>query len=397
MGYIILIDMVNGLFLMQDFALPISQGIKFILLLLFLVRLSPTGDFTFAILLIVFFQLSPVAGLIRNGDFSAYFGDVVFAAKWINVPLSYLYFKCLFQSAYADTIQSSIKRMVGRNFIFLCVNMALGALGLGMSFYFHGYANAVGTKGFIYAGNELTILVLSLHFIIGSYWYYKQEYRKYLGLFLVFLAISFLITSKTVLIGVLVVGAIPIIASLRQRIHKKWINRISALVLFGTPIFLALIYLGVTRSGVIDKIQYSLERNNFDLLTVVLSNRNRFVAEGWDVFSRDFSWFGQLFGFGQHHHLYLSGHSAEVDFFTILFASGLLGLLFLLILLLFWLLNAQKLMKTSGYVLAKNTWLFLLFLILVANLAGHIFGSGIAGIFIGLSIALMHFKPVSHG
>ena len=79
-----------------------------------------------------------------------------------------------------------------------------------MSFYHHGYANAVGTKGFIYAGNELTILVLSLYFIVGCYIYYLKQYRNYLLLLLAFLGISFLITSKTVLAGVLLVFFIQI-------------------------------------------------------------------------------------------------------------------------------------------------------------------------------------------
>jgi hypothetical protein len=386
--------MINGFLLMHQLGLPLSQSIKFIILVLFLVRLSITQDFAIALLLIALFQIGPVMGLIKNGDLGVFYQDMVFAAKWINVPLSYLFFKNLLKSREFPLLFPLLRKVVSRNFGFLCFNMFLGGLGLGMAFYFHGYANAVGTKGFIYAGNELTILVLALFFIIGAYYFQKKQYSLFIAYFLVFVIISFLITSKTVLLGVLIVLLIPLIASRLKFVDRTWIDRISALIVFGAPILLATLYFGITRSGIIDKISFSMKRNNYDLLTVVLSNRNRFVKEGWEVFTTEYSWIGWFMGYGQQNHLLLSGHSAEVDFFSLLFASGILGLCVLFLVLLYWLLNARNLSAKPAYVYARQVWIFLIFLIVVSNLSGHIFSSGIAGIFIGLSIAMMHYKSV---
>ncbi|MGK2862155.1 MAG: O-antigen ligase family protein [Chitinophagaceae bacterium] len=283
--------------------------------------------------------------------------------------------------------------MVRRSFLFLAINLTLGLLGFGMAFYNHGYASEVGTRGFIYAGNELTILVLAIGFIIATYFYQKSEVKRFLIFFGIFMVFAFLITSKTVLAGVFIIFLIPVISALRVRIPKKWASWILAAFIIGIPILSLSFYIWVTKSGIINRIEQSMARNDNDFLTILVSNRNNFVKAGWEVYISDYSWIGKLVGFGQQHHLDLSGHSAEVDFFSLLFASGIIGFLTLLLVISYWMLNALKLNGILGYVYAKSVIIFLLFLVIAANLSGHVFGSGIAGLFIGLAIALMFYKP----
>ena len=103
---------------------------------------------------------------------------------------------------------------------------------------------------------------------------------------------------------------------------------------------------------------------------------------------------GKMFGYGQSYHLELSGHLAEVDFLSLLFASGMLGITVLFIIIFYWHINAINLKNIKGgYWYSKPVLFFLWFLILAANLSGHIFGSGIAGFFIGLALALMFYNP----
>lgn len=392
LSYIVLIDMINGFFMMEFSKIPISQIFKFLILVLFLIRLCVTKEFPFIVALILIFQLGPLNGLLKTGDASAYYADVVVATKWINVPLSFFYFKNLFQRNNLPRLEMRIKNVIRKSFLFISLNMFLGLLGLGMAFYHHGYDNAVGTRGYIYAGNELTILLLSLAFIMSSYLYEKQEFKKYALVFALVLFYSFMLTSKTVLGGVLVVFAIPIVSGIKFRIRRKWLDYIVGAFFFGIPALIILFYIGIMKSGVIQKIQFSLKRNDYDPLTVLLSNRNNFLREGWQVFSEKFTWMGKLIGYGQQYHLELSGHLAEIDFFSLLFASGIIGLLILLYLLVYWVINANYLVKTNAYVFAKPTLIFLWFIIIAANLSGHVFGSGISGFFIGLSIALMFYR-----
>lgn len=394
LSFVILVDMINGFMAMEFAKLPISQIFKFLLLLLFLLRLSKSKDFLLVLILLVIFQIGPVIGFIKTLDSSAFFKDIVVATKWFNVPLSFFYFKNLFQANNLNTLHVNLPQMVRRGYYFLLFNMLLGLLGLGMAFYHHGFNNAVGTRGYIFAGNELTILVLALAFIIGVYLYHNKKYKHFVFTLLVFLMISFLITSKTVLGGTIIVFLIPVISHIRFPIKRKWIERASLIVALGIPILSLFFYFGIVSSGVIEKIKFSMKRNDYDILTVALSNRNNFVRQGWEVFVQEYPFWGKILGFGQDYHLSLSGHSAEVDFFSLLFASGILGLFTLLLLLLYWILNAYNLSGHREYGYARSVFLFLIFLTLVANLSGHIFGSGIAGIFIGLAIALMFYKTV---
>lgn len=392
LSYIVLVDMVNGFFILNYGKLPISQIFKLAIITLIFIRLSKSKDIYFISFLLIVFQIGPFLGLIKTGDFSAFLKDVIVSAKWFNVPLSFFYFKNLFQGAYSPGLIRKIRLIISRSFKLIVFNIFLGIFGFGMAFYNHGFNNPIGTKGYIYAGNELTILTLALAFIIGIYFWQNKNYKMYAVFFISFITISFFITSKTIIGGTILVFLIPPICSIKYRIKKKWLNLIWITGFIGIPILSILMYVGITNSGIIDKLENSLLRNDNNLVTVILSNRNNFIEKGWDVY-KDFSFGGKVFGYGQNYHLELSGHLAEIDFLSLLFASGIFGLMVLLLTIFYWHINAKNLKrKKSGYYYAKYILLFLWFIVVVANLSGHIFGSGIAGFFIGLSLSLMYFN-----
>jgi len=397
LSFIVLVDMVNGFFLMRDNKLPISQIYKLTILLLLFIRLSKSKDFLFIIILLLVFQVGSVYGYTVTKNSKDFASDVVIAMKWFNVPLSFFYFKALFQYYSNPIYFEKIKLTIKRSFYFILMNLTLGVLGYGMSFYHHGYGNAVGTKGFIYAGNELSILTLTLAFIISLYFYTNKEFKKFFYALIVFLGFSFLITSKTVIAGIVIVFLIPVILSMRMRITLKTFNRVVITLMLGLPILIFGLYFIITRSGITNKLAYSMEVNNNDLVTIIFSNRNNFVKDGLEVFKNDFSFIGKILGYGQQYHLNLAGSLAEVDYFTMLFSSGFLGLATLVFINIYWILNAVKLKKYPKYIYAKFVLIFIWFLIIVANTAGHIFGSGIAGYFIGLAIALMFYsRPLNN-
>lgn len=269
--------------------------------------------------------------------------------------------------------------------------MLLGMLGYGSAFYYDGYPNAAGIKGYIYAGNELTVLVLVLGFLIAAHLRQSGAHFKNLLFFGVFLLFAFLITSKTVVGGVAVVFLIPYIGSLKWRFSRKWVDRMIGLGVLGFPVMVGAFYYGLTKSGFLKTLQYNKEMNG-DFLTILLSNRNNFVIKGWEVFVQDYTGLEKLFGLGETFHLFRSGDLAELDFITILFSNGVIGLLLLLLLLLYYFLNSRLLISKREYVHAQSVFVFLIFLCLAANSAGHVFNSGIAGVFIGAAIALMFYK-----
>lgn len=392
LSYVVLVDMTNGFFMMNYVKLPISQVFKLLVLILFFLRLSFTKDFLIVLLIFFVFLIGPIHGLLVSKNLSNFGNDLVVSTKWANVPISFFFFKNLFQSPHFVQIKKNVITMIRRSVIFIAINLFIGVLGYGMAFYNHGYNNAVGTKGFIYAGNELTILILSLGFSIASYFYLNKRIKPFLLCLALFFGFSFFIVSKTVLLGVILVFLTPVFSKVKIKVSKKFVKNIFAVFFFLAPLLIFAAVIGVKESGVIERIQGSLKRNNNDWLTVILSNRNNFIKEGWVVFQEEFSFFGKLLGYGQKFHLELSGHLAEVDFFSLLFASGFLGLFVLLIIIVYWFVNANHLRKKQNYIFAPPVFLFLFFLVIVSNLSGHIFGSGIAGFFVGFSIALMFYK-----
>ena len=387
----VLVDMINGFFIMEFVKLPVSQLFKLSVIILILLRLSNYKEIYFALLILTCLQISPLIGLLKTGNFSHYTRDVIVASKWFTVPLSFLFFKNVFQSSHIESLMPWLKRIVVFSFLFIAVNLLLGSLGLGMSFYHHGYGNAVGTKGFIYAGNELSILVLCLAFIIAIYFKERKQLRAVIYFGMIFLLFAFLITSKTVIFGVLLMFLLPWVSSIKRTIKKKWIDYLFLSSLIGTPIVIYIMYFIVINSGFLKKFESSMRRNDNDLLTVFLSNRNNFLEKGIEAFS-DYAWYEKILGLGQNHFLSLAEKIPEIDFFTLLFISGLLGLVTILITIWYYFLNAMHLRKFTKYIYAKHTLIFLIFLIVIANLSGHIFGSGIAAFFIGGSTAMMFLK-----
>tara|TARA_B100000378_G_scaffold118180_2_gene94748 strand:- start:822 stop:2009 length:1188 start_codon:yes stop_codon:yes gene_type:complete len=384
--------MINGFFLMKDIHLPISQFYKLFLLVLMAFKVLYTRDFLFFILIFFSFLIAPFFGFIKTGDFYFFIEDVITAIKWVSIPLSFFYFKNLFQSTYFIKIYNWIKYSVILGFLFLLINLALGAAGLGMSFYFHGYGNAVGTRGFIYAGNELTILVLTLGFLIASYLKQNKYYKIFVLSLFIFLIFSFLITSKTVLGGVLVVFLIPWISSISKRISFKKLQIWFVVFLLGLPTLIGVFYYGVTKSGVLEKLKISSKMNDGDFWQTLLSNRNNFLIDGWIIYREKYNFLEKVLGLGQNFYVNLVESIPELDFFTLLFTNGISGLSILLIIIYYWFLNANKLKELKGYNYSNAVILFLFFLIISANLAGHIFSSAIAGFYIGLAIALMFFN-----
>jgi len=391
LSFTVLIDMINGFFLINSIPIPLGQIFKFFLLALMILRLLPGKDMVFVLLALGVFQIAPVYGFLKTGNFSNFIKDFIIGIKWFNFPLSFFYFKAVFQSPWIKKILPFFKIMIGSAIALIIFNQFLGVLGFGQAFYYEGYANASGTKGFIYAGNELTILVLALAFLISNYYKQHEKHFRNLIIFSVFLLISFTITSKTVLAGVVIVFLIPYLSFIKVSIKKVWFKRLILFFIAGIPLMLIAFYFGITKSGFLDTLQYSVKVNQ-DLLTVLLSNRNNFVIKGWEYFLNDLSLIDQFFGMGEAFYLDQVEDIAEIDFLTLLFSKGVLGLGFLLFIIYYWLVNAKFLAQKNNFVFAKAVFVFIIFLCIAGNTAGHIFNSGIAAFYTAMGIALMFFK-----
>jgi heme A synthase len=82
----------------------------------------------------------------------------------------------------------------------------------------------------------------------------------------------------------------------------------------------------------------------------------------------------------------------EIDFADILFAYGILGLLYFIALMFFLIIQALRFSNARKYPYSNFILLMILTLLGISTTAGHVYSSGMAALFIGLLFALMYFK-----
>jgi len=157
------IDIFNGFMLHKNILLPIS--ISQLYKLVFLTVLFSSFIFHAAqklIYIFLFFSLllcGPLIGVLFHAN-SGFFSEIVLIFKLLTPLITYFYFRSLINRDSPFFIRN-IKRLVILDFLIISVNMLLGAFGFGYEQYIsYTSGEAIGTVGYFYAGNELSILMI---------------------------------------------------------------------------------------------------------------------------------------------------------------------------------------------------------------------------------------------
>ena len=389
--FMLFVDIFNGFLLHKNILLPIS--ISQLYKLIFLTVLFSSFIFHGTqklIYIFLFFSLlvfGPLMGVLFYAN-SGFFSEIVLIFKLLTPLITYFYFRGLINRNSSFFIRN-IKRLIFLDFLIISVNMLLGAFGFGYEQY-TSYTTGVsiGTIGYFYAGNELSILMIIVFSLIALLTW--MNYRKsYIFIAAFLLSLSLLKATKSAILGVLIiVVAIPFVIGFRKKIYKYIVTNLLIFIIL--PIISYLLYVGVVQTGLYAKILGSFEK--YDILTFIYSNRNNFAVNGWEVFSSQYSLFEQLFGVGQQHFLKLAIKSAEIDVIDVLFYYGYFGLLFLLGLIANMFVKSFVQIRKKSFIFAGYSLFMIALLFMISLIAGHTFFSGLAGPFIGLIFALPYFK-----
>jgi len=342
------------------------------------------------IYIFLFFSLlvfGPLMGVLFYAN-SGFFSEIVLIFKLLTPLITYFYFRGLINRNSSFFIRN-IKRLIVLDFLIISVNMLLGVFGFGYEQYTsYTTGELIGTIGYFYAGNELSILMIIVFSLIAflTWINYKKMYI-FIAAFL--LLLSLLKATKAAILGILiVVVAVPFVIGFRKKIHKYIVTNLLIFIIL--PIISYLLYVGVVQTGLYDKILGSFEK--YDILTFIYSNRNNFAVNGWEVFNAQYSFFEQLFGLGQQHFMKLAIKSAEIDVIDMLFYYGYFGLLFLLGLIANMFVKSFVQIRKKSFIFARYSLFMIALLFMISLIAGHTFFSGLAGPFIGLIFALPYFK-----
>lgn len=385
-----LIDTVNGLTL-RYLGLSAGQIVKLPLTVYMVVYLLLEKDRNASIvmwLVSIYFLILLIQFSFHN-NLSYLFNDIVHFNKGVLPLITYLFFIKLGSSL---NLEKLAKKIILTNFVIIAINFTLGLFGLG---YYQYASLEIGTRGFFYAGNEVSGVMIVI-FIFVLFFSLQKSKMKFFIVAALVVFLSILKATKTAIISsVLIVILVPF--SLEQgrltRLTKFKVN-VFLSILISFPLLSYLIYFGVERVGLLERLTYFSSR--YDVVTFLLSSRNKDVIFSLNNYLNDYSWPEKIFGIGQSvfSNTFYQGlrNSVEIDIFDTLFFYGFFGIFIFSIIWMYFLLNSLSKINNADYPYAFPAFLSNLLLILSSLTAGHIFYSGMIGIFVGLSNSLVHLK-----
>ena len=187
--------------------------------------------------------------------------------RFILIILIYSYAKILIQKN-SQYVYHRISKIFNINTCVLIINILVGLFGLGYSAYVEG----LGYRGFFYAGNELSGLIIVLFpfllYKVGEKYSYHNI--RYLSTVFLCLITATLLGTKTGLLAVII--SIIIIPNLT--ISRKKAFKIVPIILLGTMTIIYALYLALDSLGMVERWTYFYEQGGLSQL--LLSGRHEF-------------------------------------------------------------------------------------------------------------------------
>tara|TARA_B110000259_G_C13989875_1_gene392019 strand:+ start:263 stop:1489 length:1227 start_codon:yes stop_codon:yes gene_type:complete len=390
MFLILPIDMLNGIFLKNGIVLPLSFGqfFKIIILLFVLVRLSIKPAkliFVFAsfslLLAPTFYQL-----YIGNKGVSLLF-DIIKISKYITPLVCFMFFVDVIKNDHQKNI-NLIFKLVNFSYLILIGNIFLKYIGLGYPMYEDG---KIGSKGFFYAGNEISALLIILSSIIAYRLWMNNSKLKYFLFLLLNIVVGVTVSSKTAILGVIIVFLLLPIRGSFIKINIKKLLIIVSSVFVIIPSIIIYYWDYILKSSIFIRLNYFW--NEVDILTFLLSNRNNFFNDAFNIYKKNYNLFEKTIGVGQSRYEYLNNNiTVEIDIIDIFFSLGFIGLILFLLFNVYLFIQSINFKRTQINIYSGFVFLMGFILFIISTTAGHVYSSGMPAVFIGLLFSLMFIK-----
>ena len=382
--FFIPIDMVNGL-LIRNVGFSFSIYVKLLMLTVVLVFLLRTRyQLLISILTLIAILVYSASAAVHSE--LVYFDTGFSILKFVSVFIYGAFFIYILKR-YGE---KKLIRVIIYTYLFLLLNTFLGMIGFGFPMYGDDFSG-IGTRGLIFAGNELGVVTLIAGCLLMSHHILHKHYLIYslIGISLIFN--SLMLGSKVAMLGsMLIFIGFSFIHFCQEVRRLKLSLKLGFLVfLFAGFVILLSHYVvsGFFHTNIGTRILHFYQ--NYDFLTFLLSGRDLRISHGIEVYVNHYSLSEVLFGSSR-----LAIYS-ESDFFDVLFVYGLVGLLFVLTLFLCLIFLCVLKSKVNPYALYILFMLILLFLI--ANIAGHAIVSGTASFMLAMLVAFIFYdKSDSH-
>ncbi len=377
----LLVDAGNGV-LLQLFGIsaPLSAVYKSLLLVCIVGALlwHQVRSVVLPLLLLLLMLLGPCYNLWLSGNSAGFSYDAGMVLKILSPLFAALYFYNLVERE-PQLAKQALHQIMLFSFIILVLNLLLGRLGFGFEAYLpNDYLpdQNLGTKGFFKATNELSALLLVLAgYLFARYWpTAKLKFSLVLGISL-FCASSML--TKTGIAGVLLLAVvIPLLQSKAywQRYSRRiglTLLVISAVVLFSLwqlPVILNALGIG-------QKLLWVYQQQG--LLGVILSSRDQYAAQNWQLAVQYYNQWHLLIGIGVTGlDLYTAKPMAELDPVDLFIWYGGFGLAYFALWFVGVLSQSYRSYLQAPVSVAAGVLVVNAVLLLVASMAGHVLTSG---------------------
>lgn len=374
----LLVDSFNGYFVkFCGFGVSAPyKGLIFLLIFLYLKSLSLVFGW------VAFFCLYYLYFLCVGFSSVAIYASLVWFLKFSLIVYSYFFFskfikvhnvKFLFFYGYISF------------FIVVC-NILFGTFGYGSAQYYH-YGESIGSKGFIYSGNELAVVFVSSASIIFAHLLYNEKYLKFfIFAFVAIVASSFAGTKVSFfsaliffLISPFLQGKIPAYC------FRLAIVRFIVLLIFPCATIVAWSVLFFETNLVI-RINHFL--NKMDYVTLFFSSRNVFAADAVDVVRNYYSFFDYVFGTCFQWVAMMPDKIVELDFIDVFMTFGFFGII---LVYGFFIFIIVKMLCNNFSPFRLHFFCTLFLLLIVSSMAGHVVFSGVAAPLIGAICSFANF------
>lgn len=382
--YLLLFDCINGYFLENGINIPVSLLVKNILLILILYQLLHSIFFIKLTYIICLY----IAILLFHYTF---FYDIQYAfigasfthlTKFLVTIIYFIYFVKCFRLFPSDYVLCRIKSIIYFSFGVIFINIALGPFGFG----YKQYGGTFTYRGFFYAGNDLSGVVLLLVPLIlfFSLLDRKKVTWQYVLLCFFSLLVGVLIGTKTGLISIFISFlVVPKLYNLPKRGIKR---KICNFFLSGMIVLLVIyvIYNLLDYIGSLERWSYILEEG--DVSAVIYSGRDYF----WELHKKVFCespWEVLLLGMG-------GGITVERDFHDTLLNYGIIGVVVVYSFYIYILIHSFIYYNKPEYPFAKVVFFINILLLSASCISGHIIYSGTANFFISLINSLQYHRKI---
>ncbi len=368
--YLLIIDTLNGIFIQYNIPFPISQIVKFFLLII--ITLGLANYYRGLILIFATLIWCGIIYLFHSllGSWEIY-ATYYHLLKFLICAMTYAYLRLDLRKD--DRIIIRTERIISVNTLVILINIYISLVGLGTQSY--GEATS---KGYFYAGNEVSALYLTL---IPCYLYfiskkYSVSSPQYITAIVLIIGSTLLLSTKTAIVGTLFLSLY--VTSLA--IHKRK-NQIKFYLIIGIILTAISIY-GIVFLSNLDiwqRVTYIYDKGGFEY--VFFSDRDKYwQEEKHDILSAGSA--AIILGLGEE-------RTVEMDFFDTFLNYGILGIAIVYGFYLYLLIKSYRYGRKCT--IGKIVFMSNLTLLVSSSFAGHMVFSGMAGPF----IALINIIPIA--